>query len=266
MRRREFISLLGSAAAAPLAPLAALAQQPAKVLRIGTVQLGPRNRPQMVAFEQRLRELGYVEGTNIAIDFIEANGQANQLEDSMRQLVQRRVDVILAPGPEIALKSAVVVTSTVPIVTIAIDYDIIAKGYVQSLARPGGNVTGIAALQIELTRKRLQLMKDAVPSMRGLSVFWDQNAADQWQVAQSVAASLDIKLFGIELRNPPYDYEAGLAIAPQEFRSAFFCCRRRSCFRIARELPKVLSSTRPPQCLFSVSMPPPAGYSLTGQV
>jgi putative ABC transport system substrate-binding protein len=74
----------------------------------------------------------------------------------------------------------------------------------------------------ELTRKRLQLLKDALPSMHGLSVFWDQNAADQWQVAQSVATSLDVKLFGIEFRNPPYDYEGGLAGAPQEFRSAGF--------------------------------------------
>jgi putative ABC transport system substrate-binding protein len=220
LRRRDFIRLLGGVAAWPLA---AGAQQPSnKPLHVGTAQVGPRGRPQMVAFEQRLRELGYVEGKNLSLEFINVEGQLDRYGDAMKELVRRNVDIVLAPGPEIALKSAVAATQTLPIVTIAMDYDVVAKGYVESLSRPGGNVTGAAALQLELTVKRLQLMKDAFPDMQGATVLWDRISADQWQVAQDAAARLGLKIFGIELGNAPYDYEAALAQAPPEHRGAIF--------------------------------------------
>jgi putative ABC transport system substrate-binding protein len=80
----------------------------------------------------------------------------------------------------------------------------------------------VVALQIELTKKRLQLLKDAVPNMQGVTVFWDRISADQWRVAQDVAATLGMQLFGVELRDVPYAYEAGLANAPHEYRAAVF--------------------------------------------
>jgi putative ABC transport system substrate-binding protein len=137
----------------------------------------------------------------------------------MKELVRRRVDVIVAPGPEIALQSAVAEASDVPIVMVAIDYDPVAKGYVKSLARPGGPVTGVVALQVELTRKRFQLLKDALPNIQGVTVLWDHISADQWRIAKEVAATLGMHVFAVELRNPPYDYEAALASAPRDHRA-----------------------------------------------
>jgi putative ABC transport system substrate-binding protein len=107
-------------------------------------------------------ELGYQEGRNFFFDFLQA-ASADQYEALYRKLAAREPDVILAIGPEIGLKSALAVTRTVPIVMIAIDYDPLARGYVTSLARPSGNITGVVFQQIELAAKRIQLIKDGFP-------------------------------------------------------------------------------------------------------
>src|SRR5215475_644334 len=99
---------------------------------------------------------------------------------AMRALVQRNADVLLAYGPAAPLKAAIAVTRTIPIVMVAIDYDPLALGYVSSLARPTGNVTGLVFEQIELAAKRIELLKAAFPSTHGATVFWDALSADQW--------------------------------------------------------------------------------------
>jgi hypothetical protein len=134
VRRREFITLLGGAAAWPLT---ARAQQPTKILKVGTVAGTPRSSPQWVAFERRMVELGYQEGRNFSFDFLQP-ASADEYEALYLKLASREPDVILAIGTEIGLKSALAVTRTVPIVMIAIDYDPFARGYVTSLARPPG--------------------------------------------------------------------------------------------------------------------------------
>ena len=96
----------------------------------------------------------------------------------------------MATGPESALKSALAVTRTLPIVMIAIDYDPFARGYVTNLARPSGNVTGVVFQQIELAAKRIQLIKDAFRDRPAATMFWDRLSADQWQAARSAAATL----------------------------------------------------------------------------
>jgi putative tryptophan/tyrosine transport system substrate-binding protein len=94
----------------------------------------------------------------------------------MKELVRRKADVLIAPGSEIALKSVVAATDRLPIVMIAIDYDPVALHYITSLARPGGNVTGVFFQQVELAMKRLQVMRDVLPSVEAASVFWDANS------------------------------------------------------------------------------------------
>jgi putative tryptophan/tyrosine transport system substrate-binding protein len=101
---------------------------------------------------------------------------------------------------------------------IAIDYDPLARGYVANLARPTGNITGLTLQQIELAAKRLQLMKHAFPDRQSATVFWDRSSADQWQATQSAAATLAIRLAGVELRELPYDYEGALTHAPADHR------------------------------------------------
>jgi putative ABC transport system substrate-binding protein len=215
MRRREFMTLLGGAAAGW--PLAARAQQPAKMLRVGTVAGTPKSSPQWLAFERRMGELGYQEGKNFSFEFLQA-ANADEYEVLYRKVAAQAPDVILAIGPEIALRSALAATRTLPIVMIAIDYDPLARGYVTSLARPSGNVTGVVFQQIELASKRIQLIKDSFSDRPAATMFWDQLSADQWEAARSTAATLGLQLFGIELPGPPYDYEAALGQAPLDYR------------------------------------------------
>jgi putative ABC transport system substrate-binding protein len=214
MKRREFIAALGSTAAWPLA---ASAQHPTKILRVGTVAGTPKSSPQWVAFERRMGELGYQEGRNFSFDFLQA-ANADEYEALYRKLVARTPDVILAIGPEIGLQSALVVTRTLPIVMIAIDYDPLVRGYVTSLARPSGNVTGVVFQQIELAAKRIQLIRDSFPDRPAATMFWDRLSSDQWEAARSTAALLGLQLSGIELREWPYDYEAALDQAPLDHR------------------------------------------------
>src|SRR5262252_6661073 len=227
MKRREFITLLGGAAAWPIA---ARAQQPTKTLKVGTVAGTPKSSPQWVAFERRMVELGYQEGRNFSFDFLQA-ASADEYEALYRKLAAREPDVILAIGPEIGLKSALAVTRTVPIVMIAIDYDPLARGYVTSLARPSGNITGVVFQQIELAAKRVQLIKDGFPDRLAATMFWDKLSADQWEAARSTAAKLGLQLSGIELREPPYDYEAALDQAPLDYRGMLIVPTSPSFFR-----------------------------------
>src|SRR5258706_12555245 len=215
MRRRAFITLLGGSAAAW--PLAARAQRPAKMLRVGTVAGTPKSSPQWVAFERRMGELGYQEGKNFSFDFLQA-ASADEYEVLYRKLAAQTPDVILAIGPEIGLRSALAATRTLPIVMIAIDYDPLARGYVTSLARPSGNVTGVVFQQIELAAKRIQLVKDSFSDRPAGTMFWSQLSADQGEAPRSTAGKLGLQLFGIELRELPYDYEAALPEASLDHR------------------------------------------------
>jgi len=218
MRRREFITLIGGAAASPLE---ARAQQAVKILRVGTASTQPRSSPLWKAFEQRMAELGYLEGTNYTFDYLNVP-KVEEYETGFRKLVARNVDIIVASGPEISLKSALASSDTKPIVMVAVDYDPLARGYVMSLARPTGNVTGLFLQQIELTAKRLQLLKSAFPDMQALTVFWDRTCSDQWKAAEGAAANLGLRVDGIDLGDPPFDYEKMLARAKSEYRGTIF--------------------------------------------
>src|SRR6516165_9430342 len=149
MKRREFITLLGGATAAW--PLAASAQPLPKMLRVGAVGVSnPRSGGLWAVIEQGLRELGYVEGQNLAVEYINLNGRIDGIGEAMQELVRRKVDVVVSLGNEINLKSALAATRTLPIVMVALDFDPLALGYVTNLARPTGNVTGVFLQQIEL--------------------------------------------------------------------------------------------------------------------
>jgi len=227
MNRRDLMMMIGGASAWPAV---ARAQQPTKTLRVGTVAGTPRSSPHWVAFQRRMSELGYTEGRNFSFDFLQA-ASADEYEVLTPKLTARGLDVILAIGPEVGLRSALAVTRTVPIVMIAIDYDPLALGYVTSLARPSGNVTGVVFQQIELAAKRIQLIKDAFPDRPAATMFWDKVSADQWEAARSTAVTLGLQLSGIELREWPYDYEAALNRAPLDHRGTLIVPTSPSFFR-----------------------------------
>jgi hypothetical protein len=170
-------------------PLAVRAQSPPKEVRVGTVSvINPRTASWWVGFDRFMRELGYVEGQNFALEFVNLNGRIERAGEEMKALVQRKVDIIIAPGPEVILKAAVAATDMLPIVMIAVDFDPLARGYVASLARPAGNVTGVFFQQIDLAAKRVEFLKQAFPELRAATVFWDRLSADQWQATQRAGA------------------------------------------------------------------------------
>jgi putative ABC transport system substrate-binding protein len=168
MRRRDFISLVGGSAVAW--PLAAHAQPPAMPV-IGVLDARPpgTTENQLRAFRQGLKEIGYVEGENVALEYRWADNQIDRLPALAAELVRRRVSVIAGSTPAVALaiKQA---TTTVPIVFL-VNEDPVRLGLVASLARPGGNATGINILTSELTAKRLDLLRQLVPGMARVAVL-----------------------------------------------------------------------------------------------
>ena len=151
-----------------------------------------------------MAELGYQEGKSYTFEYLNVP-RIEDYESGFRQLVARDVDIMVASGTEISLKSALASSDTKPIVMVAVDYDPLVHGYVTSLARPTGNVTGLFLQQIELTAKRLQLLKSAFPDMQALTVFWDRTCFDQWEAAQGAASTLGLGLAGVDLGVPPFD-------------------------------------------------------------
>jgi putative tryptophan/tyrosine transport system substrate-binding protein len=137
----------------------------------------------------------------------------------MTKLVGDDVDIIVTGGNEFVARAALQASAVIPIVIVAIDYDPLALGYIASLARPGGNVTGLYFEQIDLMAKRLQLIKEAVPGSRNMVVFWDRASEGQWQAAQRAAPALQLQLAGVELSGQSYDYERALREAADD-RSA----------------------------------------------
>ncbi len=200
MDRRTFIEAMAGGLLA--APLAAGAQE-ARVARIGLVSTGsPRGTPAILGFEQRLRELGHIEGQNILIEFRNAEGHVDRLPGLVAELVRLRVDVIVT-ATVAATRAAKDATSKIPIVIAAIDFDPIALGYVSSLAWPGANVTGVFFRQSELAVKRLQLFKELLPSLDRLAVLSDSLSADQLNAVEAASPSIGVKLLPVNLGKPP---------------------------------------------------------------
>jgi len=194
MRRRELIFLLGGAATAW--PLAARAQQK-KVPVIGFLgssSPGP-SAPGVAAFHQGLSETGYVEGQNVAIEYRWAEGRYDRLPAFAADLVGRKVDVIFAGAPPSAL-AAKNATSTIPIV-FAIGADPVSTGLVASLARPGGNLTGVSFLLVELNSKRLELLSDLIPQARAIALLVNPNNPAAERVIRDVQEAARAK--GVQL-------------------------------------------------------------------
>ena len=185
---------------------------PARVFHIGIIAGTPRSVPEHVAFEDRLRQLGYVEGRNLTIDFVQ-NDHLDRLVAAAGEFARRGVDVIVGGGQDAVLKAAIAATAarSTPVVFRAVDFDPLAKGYIASLAHPGGNATGVVMSNLEMTAKRLDLLTQAVPLIARIVLLYDMEGEDQREAATQAASALGIPLEAIELRNPPYDYDRALA-------------------------------------------------------
>ena len=210
MERRRFIEVIAGGLVA--APLAAEAQQAVKIARIGFLTPNMAASPPHVreAFLQGLRDLGYVEGRNVVIEYRDAEGKSERFPALAAELVALKVDVIVAPGTPAAL-AAKQATRTLPIV-FPIAGDPVTSGLVTSLARPGGNVTGLSILDPDLVGKCLEQLKQAVPGVSGVAVLWqpgglgERTDKDMLKGAEVAARALGVRLQFVEARGPA-DFE-----------------------------------------------------------
>jgi putative tryptophan/tyrosine transport system substrate-binding protein len=198
MKRRDFMALLGGAAATW--PLAAHAQQPARLPTIGFMGTStPAAQGHMVAaLVQRLRELGWIEGRTIAIEYRWAEGRNERYSEIAAEFVRLKVDAILTQGTQ-AATAAKQATSVIPIVATVVG-DPVGSGLVASLALPGGNVTGLSVVSPDMAAKRLELLREAVPGFRRLAILVDVgNAVNVEEVRQVQAAADKLGLEGFPI-------------------------------------------------------------------
>jgi putative tryptophan/tyrosine transport system substrate-binding protein len=190
----------------------AQAQQPAKVPRIGYLTNAPLSASLELqdAFRQGLRELGYVEGKNIVIEWRSGERSRERQRALAGELVRLKVDVIVALGSG-DIRAAKEATATIPIVMIN-SGDPIASGFVDSLARPGGNITGLATLRPELSGKRLELLKEVLPKLSRLAVFHSSSSQDYGQTQKEIEIAAGV--FGVKLQN--FDI-----LSPRDIETAF---------------------------------------------
>jgi putative ABC transport system substrate-binding protein len=220
--RRAFVIALGAIATWPLAARAEKGRK--RALRVGSVTSGrPSLRYLTDAYLQRLRELGYVEGKNIVHIVVRVPDFSYEtLVRAHREIVRRKVDVVFTGGTEAFLKAAVDASGKLPIVMVSPTFDPVVRGYAKSYRAPGGNVTGIYSTEIPLIEKRLQLMREALPHLKALTVFWDDLSADRWRETQKAAARFGFELYGVKFIKRPYDFERGFAAVPAKYRGGLF--------------------------------------------
>ena len=216
MRRRDVLVAFGGAAAAPLLiPLHAFGQQASgKVRRLGFLLFNSPQIDPIGPLLQGLDALGYVHGKTIAIDYRFAEGKADRLPGLAAELVALKPDVIFAFGGDVA-PHAKRATATIPIV-VMVSNDPVQSGLVASVARPGGNITGITQIYDELSGKLVELIKEAVPGISRVAVLWNPDHADpEFRETQRAAAALGVRLQSLEVRKPA-DFEGAFEAALRE--------------------------------------------------
>jgi putative ABC transport system substrate-binding protein len=203
MKRREFMGLIGSAAAAAVWPLGAQAQQAGNVRRIGILDTTTRElNKDIAALFKGLRAFGYVEGQNLIVEYRSADGRNERLPELVSELLRLNLDLIVVRGtPEIiAIKNA---DSKIPIVMSAV-VDPVGLGLAASLNHPGGNITGMSSMVTELEAKRLEILKEIVPAMKRMALLGDfrnSAVAMQWNEVQTAARSLALEVERFDVRN-----------------------------------------------------------------
>jgi putative ABC transport system substrate-binding protein len=218
MKRREFIAVVGGGSLLLATKVRrAPAQQPAKLPRIGIID----DSPIWNAFRHGLRDLGYLEGGNIAFDYEYGDGVPERLAAAAAALVRRPVDVIAtyATPASLAAKQA---TTTIPIVMISIG-DPVRAGLVPSLARPGGNITGNTILGPDVGAKRLQILKEAIPSVLRVAFLWNPDNASnvlQFEEVQAAAPTLGVTVISVSV-SPRIEFETAFAAMMKERPDAF---------------------------------------------
>jgi len=228
----------------------AQAQQAKKVPRIGYLSgRGDPSTPDPLveAFRQGLRDLGYIEGKNILVEYRYAEGKLDRIPSLVAELVQLKVDVLVSSTLP-AIRAAKQTTKTIPIVMLT-NVDPVATGIVDSLARPGGNITGLARFMTELSGKRLELLKEVVPKISHVGVLWDADdpdAAIGFKEYEAAARALKIQLQSLEVRGPNPDLEGGFQAAAKGRASALITVRNLLLLRYPKRIADLAIKNRLP--------------------
>jgi len=227
MKKKLTVLTLCAALSTLCAPIQA--QQPAKVPRIGFVSSSsdPKNPgPNVDAFRQGLRELDYIEGKNIVVDyrFRSFAGKQDEIPNLLAELMHRKIDILVSSISTV-ISAAREANKNLPIVMV-ISGDPVASGFIDSLARPGGNITGLTRLTRELSGKRLELFKEAIPAIARIGVLWHANApppglATAFQDYEVAGHALKILLQSLEVRTPNPDFEGVLQAAARKHVKGF---------------------------------------------
>ena len=215
--------LLATSAGVFAVPQWARTQPAGRSYRIGWISVTDSfKEPYSLAFVQRLAELGFVEGRNLSIERRHGDNKLERMPAVAAELGKLKCDGYFGGGAEANLVALTQASRQTPIVFVAVDFDPVATGDVASLARPGGRVTGVSALQSELPAKRLELLKELLPDMSRVAVFTNEQTAAQLALVQGTARRMGLTLHVVDFKRPPFDYEAGFADASRAKADALF--------------------------------------------
>jgi putative tryptophan/tyrosine transport system substrate-binding protein len=226
------------------------AQQPKKVPRIGFVSgTGDTQTPgpQVEAFWRGLRDLGYLEANNIQVEYRYVEGKLDRVPNLVAELVQLKVDVLVT-GNTSAIRAAKQATKTIPLVMVILE-DPVATGIVDSLARPGGHITGLTTLARDLSGKRLELLKEVVPALSRVGVLWNadnSSAASAIKEYEAAASALKIQLQSSEVRGPNPDLEGAFQGAAKGRASALITVRDALLLRYQKQIADLAIKNRLP--------------------
>jgi len=226
------------------------AQQSAKIPRIGYLSgTGDSSNPgpYVTALRQGLRDLGYIDGKNIVIEYRGAEGKLERIPGIVAELVQLKVDVLVVLIPQ-AIRAAKQATKTIPIVMVTQE-DPVAAGLIDSLARPGGNITGLATLQRDLSGKRLELLAEVVPGISRVGVLWNPNIPSMiigFKEYEAAARGLKIRLQSLEVRGSSPDLEGAFQAAVKARTSAVITITNTPLFRNSKRITDLAIKNRLP--------------------
>jgi putative ABC transport system substrate-binding protein len=212
MRRRDLIALVTGAIAAR-SSLARAQQKPRSAIGyLGSV----RATEAFDAFYEQMAQLGYVDGRNVSVTFHAFGEDPGRLPALAAELVRAGVDAIVADGSEDTLRAARTVTDSIPIVAVAVNYDPLERGYVASLARPGGNITGVFFRSLEVVPKQVELLRAIRPEATRLGIVYGVETEDEFGVGESSAKTQGLEINPVRLGDPPYDFDAVFHEAAQD--------------------------------------------------
>jgi len=229
-------------------PIAADAQPPVKVYRLGVLNIDSFAGPAGQAFFERLNQIGYIEGKNLVVERRFPHSPGERWDDLAAELVALKPDVILVTICGAPLEAAMRATRTIPIVVGTCTDDMVAAGIVSSLTRPGGNITGQQKLTPELSVKRLELLKEVAPGAARIAVLWDPGYSDfaaDWKSLRDAAQVLGVTLLPIEARGPD-EWEAAFAAIADQRAEAFMTMQDANVFAHAQRLADLAARSRLP--------------------